>query len=252
MRCTNCGYDGEPENGRCEKCNFPVRAGLGADSPSTPNLPPLTPGVPLKGTIPAAPSGARSWDGGDGPFHEPSSSSSSEMSCSSCGYMLSVPGALCPSCGAGSSVPPNPLLKKPVSKPDPLKKPSGVPNPNDSLPVGTSPPRAPQNKFAGTIDPYDVTPFNQRFRLVPVVDGQEKETDALEYTGPKVKLNRENVDPGNPSITSKVQASIVQVDGVWYILDKSALRTTFVQAGSPVPIKEGDVIIVGNRRFVFR
>lgn len=157
--------------------------------------------------------------------------------------MLSVSGALCPSCGAG------PNGKASIRPSDPSPE---LPTPPAPASPPVSPPKAPQNKFAGTIDPYNVGPSNQQFRLVPVIDGQEQEADALEYSGPKVKLNRDNVDPGNPSITSKVQASIVQVEGVWYILDKSALRTTFVQAGSPIPVKEGDIIIVGNRRFVFR
>lgn len=69
--------------------------------------------------------------------------------------------------------------------------------------------------------------------------------------GDNHELNRENLDPDNQTITSKVQAQLICEDGQWYIQDKSSQHTTFVYAGEKTAIKDGDVILMGNRQFVF-
>ena len=74
----------------------------------------------------------------------------------------------------------------------------------------------------------------------------------MRFTGENIVLNRDNTDPGNPSITSRVQAELTFEDGAWYLLDKSALRTTFVHAGRKTKLEDGDVILLGNRRFIFK
>lgn len=52
----------------------------------------------------------------------------------------------------------------------------------------------------------------------------------MEYEGKSIILNRENTEVSNRTITSKEQAEIVFEDGHWYLLDRSELRTTFIQA----------------------
>jgi hypothetical protein len=73
----------------------------------------------------------------------------------------------------------------------------------------------------------------------------------LRFEGEKVSLNRENLEPENFTITSKVQAEIKLVDGQWYIENKSGLKTTFIQVLHPVRLNKGDVIVMGNKRFLF-
>jgi hypothetical protein len=73
----------------------------------------------------------------------------------------------------------------------------------------------------------------------------------LIFEGEAHVLNRANVDPDNLTITSKAQAEIVNVNGEWYLEDRSVLRTTFIQVNKRTKIAKGDIIVLGNRRFLF-
>jgi uncharacterized protein with PIN domain len=109
-------------------------------------------------------------------------------------------------------------------------------------------------KFNGTVNVWTegsigITPS---FVLSPVKrNGERHDPEDVELEGEEVVLNRENTDPGNMSITSKTQAIITRKDDQWYIEDKSEQRTTFIQANTPQPLKDGDIILLGNRLFVF-
>ena len=70
--------------------------------------------------------------------------------------------------------------------------------------------------------------------------------------GDKHELNRATLDPDNYTITSKVQAEITCRDGKWFIEDKSAQQTTFIHVSSATELKDGDVILMGNRQFIFK
>ena len=73
----------------------------------------------------------------------------------------------------------------------------------------------------------------------------------MEYEGKSIILNRENTEVSNRTITSKEQAEIVFEDGYWYLLDRSELRTTFIQANRKIEIIPDDIIVLGDRRFIF-
>ena len=73
----------------------------------------------------------------------------------------------------------------------------------------------------------------------------------MEYEGKSIILNRENTEVSNRTITSKEQAEIVFEDGHWYLLDRSELRTTFIQANRKIDIIPDDIIVLGDRRFKF-
>ena len=64
-------------------------------------------------------------------------------------------------------------------------------------------------------------------------------------------LNRNNVESGNNSITSKAQAELVFENGKWFLSDLSELHTTFINAGNKTEIKDGDLILMGDRKFIF-
>ncbi len=72
-----------------------------------------------------------------------------------------------------------------------------------------------------------------------------------EYEGTSVVLNRENTEPDNRTITSKEQAEISIEDGKWYIINKSELGSTYIEAGRKFEIQPGDVVVMGDRRFKF-
>ena len=73
----------------------------------------------------------------------------------------------------------------------------------------------------------------------------------LSFSGSEIILNRGNTEPNNNTITSKEQARLVYENHKWYIQDKSELQTTYVRPGEKIEIKDGDVILLGDRRFRF-
>lgn len=74
----------------------------------------------------------------------------------------------------------------------------------------------------------------------------------FEFDKQQVVLRRENTEPGNSSITSKEQAVLTFENGAWYVEDKSAFQTTFVRAGRKLQLQDGDMILLGDRKFVFK
>lgn len=88
--------------------------------------------------------------------------------------------------------------------------------------------------------------------LKPIAwEGENVTHQPLSFSGKSIILNRDNTDPNNHSITSTEQAVLTFEDGEWYIVDKSALKTTYVQASHSTKLNKGDIIILGNRLFEF-
>lgn len=81
--------------------------------------------------------------------------------------------------------------------------------------------------------------------------GERHMPKEVELKGEYIELNRNNTDPDNGTISQKVQAIITHENGQWYIKDESAYKTTYIYAGEKTPIKSGDVILMGSRRFIF-
>lgn len=124
------------------------------------------------------------------------------------------------------------------------------PNP---APAGAQRP-APAN-HRGTVNVYTAAApeTEPKFSLNPVQKVNEPAAPAaLEFKGQEAILNRDNTDPDNLSITSRQQASIAHRNGKWVITDLSDQQTTFVHpAKTGQELHEGDVILLGNRLFVF-
>jgi len=94
-------------------------------------------------------------------------------------------------------------------------------------------------------------PASFSLKFLKDTDEIDEGKKALDFSGESIPLNRENLDPANFTITSKVQAEIKLVNGEWYIENRSRLKTTFIQVIDPVKLKKGDIIIMGNKRFLF-
>ncbi len=104
-----------------------------------------------------------------------------------------------------------------------------------------------------TVNPYVNLNAGHSCTLTPIARADETNVPAPQsYTGESIELNRDNTDNGNMTITSKVQAQLMFENGNWYIEDKSSQKTTFVLAKEKVALKDGDVILLGNRQFVFK
>lgn len=81
--------------------------------------------------------------------------------------------------------------------------------------------------------------------------GEPVQPKTNEFSGPKTILNRDNTDPENPSITSRQQAAISNINGKWVITDLSDQQTTFVRPSEGYELRDGDTILLGNRLFIF-
>lgn len=80
-------------------------------------------------------------------------------------------------------------------------------------------------------------------------EGQEEDAIiSFKSDIPKVELNRENLDPDNPTITRKVQAELTFSNGQWKLADKSSIGT-FIKLSESYTLKDGDQILMGDRIF---
>lgn len=189
------------------------------------------------------------------------------MRCSNCGWGNPDGNSKCEKCnapmgGAGGqdfnvqstireSVPFEP--KRPMEKtiPETLIDPIPENKPKQE------PKTAPTVDFGGTVNPYAgmgaYAPV-PRCILKPVIFPDEDARYApqqVNIKGDFNELNRQLLDPDNNTITSKVQATLTFKDGKWYVQNQSAQKTTYVYAGEPIEVKSGDIILMGNRTFVF-
>lgn len=111
---------------------------------------------------------------------------------------------------------------------------------------------APAGGYQGTVNPWIQVAPKSQCTLTPVrQDTDEADPAPISFKGEQHILNRAKLDEENYTITSKVQAELTCEDGVWYIQDGSQQQTTFVHAGKKTPLKDGDVVLMGNRQFVF-
>jgi hypothetical protein len=79
-----------------------------------------------------------------------------------------------------------------------------------------------------------------------------------ENTGNKINiihginiLNRDNLDPGNISISAKEHANIEFQDGNWYLTDISSNKATFIQVMTEMQLTDKVKLILGNIIFRF-
>lgn len=83
-------------------------------------------------------------------------------------------------------------------------------------------------------------------------EGETLNAQPMKYSGKEVILSRQNTEPNNFSITSKEQAALIYNDGRWYLEDRSQFRSTFLLVAERTELKDGDVILLGDRKFRFK
>lgn len=212
MRCKNCGWPNRPEEKFCVKCNAPLE-----------NEEDTSHG--LKATVHE-----------DLVFEEPEESEGNV--CPKCGSVIPDNVDHCPNCNYGVGQ----VLRAHASASSQNLHPTRMDNP-----------AVDKSKVVGTLNPYmigeepDPTVILKPKKRI----NEKKELPALEYEGKSIILNRSNTEAGNESITSQTQAVITNIDGHWFIEDKSEQGTTFVRASKKLELSEGDTILLGNRLFEF-
>lgn len=136
------------------------------------------------------------------------------VKCTKCGAEVSIDFSYCPKCGERIHLP---TVRAIRHKPTP-------------------PPEPPKPKCHLTIIPEE---------------DEQAEPTPIDYEGASVILTRENTEPNNRTITSKEQAELICEDGKWYLLNKSELGSTYLEANRKLELQKGDVIVLGDRRFKF-
>ncbi len=219
MRCNNCGWDNPGNLERCEKCNAPLKGSMVRHKNDVPNV---QNGNPISGTVKGNDANLPYLDE---PVvekkEEKQQLNKNQKACIECGFPVHKDAVKCPQCGK--------ILEK--------SKKENMPNEK-------------KKKISGTVSPWDKPKYSQCF-FKPIARDSEKEFQELEFSGDEVELNRDNLEKNNMTITSKVQALIKNIDGKWFIEDKSSLQTTFKLISEPVELKKGDIILIGDRKFEF-
>lgn len=196
------------------------------------------------------------------------------MRCNNCGWENPDGNQKCEKCNAplqgGGVSAPNARIESTVMEDTPFSKPKSPISRGDTIPDGTIPdlPKSTPNNgpkpvgstsgtinFWGPVGAGTGAPISHiHCILKPVIFPGEDTRFApkpVEINGDYNELNRQSLDPDNKTITSKVQAILTNKDGKWYIQDQSTQQTTYVHAGEPIEVKTGDIILMGNRTFVF-
>ena len=268
MRCDNCGWDNADSTLLCIKCNTPLqniqqeKKSAPASASGAPFLGTITDGSPGRsvppvfgGTIPDSqyqpsaagdqqpPGSQRQANNPHPPGVLPGNSRPAEdpqqdipKSCPKCRYENSRHATICVICKT-------PLATTAAKAAQPT--------------VPERAPVRPNTTGSGTIDPYRMktqAPPACYLQLVP------REKEKLDTAGAHkefisadepIQLNRNNLEEKNNSITSKVQAELLYEDGKWYLSDRSEFRTTFINVNERIELKEGDIILMGDRKFTF-
>jgi hypothetical protein len=189
------------------------------------------------------------------------------MKCNHCGWSNNGTDAYCIKCG-------NPL---PVNETQPLTTPpdkktghfaetivgkaassnetiTGKPAPTATpgtitgRPAGSAPAGASE-----TIDPYRIQTAPPKEFFLQRLDEKDSAPALLSFstTDELVEFNRANLDAENRTITSKVQARVTFSDGKWHIIDCSEKKSTFIRVAEQHELKDGDILVIGNKRFIF-
>lgn len=250
MRCDNCGWDNSDTAADCIKCKTPLQTTVGVKK-STPS--PASLGVPFSGTIPdVAPGSAPSPVKFAGTIADASHGDQETVRCTTpgCGYENSSHAKVCQLCKKPlQAAAPQPTV------PDKLPVPPTVASKGPVQPTVSELP--PRKMTAATIDPYRMKAGQApACYLKPVPREKEKlenngAAKEYAYNDEPIALNRRNLEDKNNSITSKVQAELVFEDGKWYLSDRSELHSTFIAVGEKMELKEGDTILMGDRKFIF-
>ena len=256
MKCNNCGHANAPNQLKCDKCNVPLKGSMiaplgniaGDDAEQSlsgycKNCGTANAASALKCSNCNAPlTGTLSGDGKKQKKTPPpveAGSADTRVMCPNCSYPNVASAVACISCGKVFS--------------------NAVNNQTASLGKNAKPIVEEQRKvrsaISGTVNPWTEGWKNtEQFYLEPVARPEETSQTALAFKGKTIELSRDNLEPDNETITSSVQAIIECRDGQWMIRNNSSHRTTFVQVPDTesVPLKDGDIILMGNRMFIFK
>ena len=228
MRCNNCGWVNPDGATKCVKCGQALSGGAGNGGAAA------SCGENLQSTVREGvvfPDDAGGNVGGN----------AAGVSCPRCGYVLRPGSVVCPNCGHNVN----------GQETNPEAGCRGAGAAGTGARSGAA--NGGGNAVGGTVNPWVVVAPQAKCSLTPVAQAGETETPrAWSLKGDRHELNRANLDEDNNTITSKLQAVLTCEDGQWFVEDRSQQKTTFVRSEGKMALKDGDVILMGNRQFVFK
>lgn len=270
MRCANCGFDNGEGCSVCVKCRQPLQAF------EQHSYKPISQGDVLGGTVIGQPFGRQN--------HEPRptviTGSNAQLkqeretvvfpvggvqktqlvspkACPNCEYPIVANHVNCPRCGislAGQKVMSEKVAEKINNEPI-INGTFKCQHCQNDIPLtSVFCPFCGQRAHAPTVLPKDlyVKPSAPICCLTMVSeDGELLDKSMKEYSGESVVLNRFNTEENNPTITTQKQAELKYEDGEWYLLNLSEHQTTYLELNRKIQLEEGDVVVLGNRRFKF-
>ena len=245
MRCDNCGWNNPDGLTKCQKCNQEL---VQAPTPVQNNF--------------------------NQTVMDPSRNRSevqvgSQVFCPGCGYPLSEGVTVCPNCGTAAVAEPAPapsqysktvrvlpenLVSEEKPKHEVLKAtvreiPQHLLDNTKTvrvLPEALLPDDAPVQP-----EPVPAPAPAPAFRLVPMDNFDGQTPVALSFSGEAVALGRKDIVAGDASIAEDVQAAFEFADGQWAVSDKSGQASTYVCSSRRIQLQPGDIVVIGNRRFIF-
>lgn len=267
MRCPNCGWPNKPNESICVKCGSSLQVdqqgNAQSQTASQANQFGGASGESLNKTV-------METDAFESLHVEPSPALLKNEVCPKCGYPMRPDSNKCPNCNyiVGGQ------MEKTICESDKTgashkfqRQPTRQVGPSKQEPIQQSESRWSSQQSStqrvlrsnGTVNPYlqgyEYTP-TPTFSLKPLPREGEIKVPAkqeLEMEDESFVLNRNNTEPTNPTITSHEQALVSRTeDGRWFIENRSAQGTTFVQVNKRTELQDGDVLLLGNRLFEFK
>ena len=243
MRCKNCGWENPDTATRCVKCNS-VLSNFTPDLRQTERQAPSmgNENLNLKSTV------REVQNNNEIPVNNTPQENSSKQ-CHKCGYPLADNMDECPMCGSYQN-------KENFTPQQPKVATKNCPSCGNNIEKSAAFCPKCGHKFqerSGTINNW-VNPSRGVFcTLKPIAwENEGIEYNPISYSGDRIVLNRSNTDANNNSITSKEQAILSFDNNEWYIENASEMKTTLIQINGKTKLKDGDIIVLGNRLFEFK
>lgn len=250
MRCDNCGWNNPEGLTKCQKCNQELK--------SAPNF---------NQTI-MDPSREQS---------APVQQAGESVACEKCGYPLSAGNTYCPNCGTqvaqASPAPASQNTKTVRVLPEELlveNRPEALKATVREIPVELLS-DSPASKHIDNTKTVRVLPEEllqdepaapapatapaepelPGFKLVPMDNFDGQTPQALSFSGDKVSVERKDIPGADSSIGEDIQVAFEYENGQWAVSEKEGRPVVYVAASHKVWLQPGDVIVVGNRRYIF-
>ena len=254
MRCFNCGWDNIPNSLVCIKCGHTLGNNYGDNTPKQ-SVSDYAKSVPK--SRPTA-----VYAAGEMPKSRVTSIQQITK-CPNCSYPVAGNFESCPNCGTPLKKTDRVATVEKQKQPQPdmslvdekmtcqecgqevLMSSTFCPNCGQRLHKPTI-----RRQIKHTVEAEQEPKPKCSLEMVPE-EGEYTDTEKKEFEGQSIILNRENTDRNNRTITSKEQAELSFEDGHWYLVDKSELQTTYIQATRKIELQPDDIIVLGDRRFKF-